>query len=107
MFVYFMIVVGDGGDNLFDQVNLVVIFLLLLGQNLMVVMIGLEQVIFIVLFDIDKVSGQVWFNSGVYVLSLSLVVSVVVICEMQLQVLGFIKFEVMVILVIDILVIVN
>ena len=105
--VHFMTVVGDGGDNLPDQVNPVVTSLPLSGQNPMAAMIGLEQVTSTVSSDTDKVSGQVRFNSGAHASSLSPAASAAVTREMQLQVSGFIKSEAMAIPVTDTSVIAN
>lgn len=105
--VHFMTVVGDGGDNLPDQVNPVVTSLPLSGQNPMAAMIGLDQVTSTVSSDSGTVSGQVRFNSGAHASSLSPASSAAVTREMQLQVSGFIKSEAMAIPVTDTSVIAN
>ena len=89
--VHFMTVVGDGGENLPDQVNPVVTSLPLSGQNPMAAMIGLEQVTSTISSTTDTVSGQVRFNSGAHGSSLNPTPDPAVTREMQLQLSGFIK----------------
>ncbi|PRO72967.1 hypothetical protein C6Y40_13825 [Alteromonas alba] len=91
--VHFMSVVGDGGENLPDQVNPVVTSLPLAGQHPMAAMIGLEQVTSTISSETGTVSGQVRFNSGAHASSLSPAADPAVTREMQLQVGGFIKSE--------------
>lgn len=87
--VHFMTVVGDGGDNLPDQVNPVVTSLPLSGQNPMAAMIGLAQVTSTISSQTGTVSGQVMFNSGAHASSLSPAADAAVTTEMQLEVAGY------------------
>lgn len=82
-------VVGDGGDNLPDQVIPVTTALPLSGQDPLAGVIGLEQIVSTVQ-SAEPVSGQVKFSSGGHGSSLSPFADPAVTAEMQLQIATFI-----------------
>lgn len=90
--VHMMTVVGDGGENLPDQVIPISTALPLAGQIPLARQIGLEQVVS-TLVGADPVSGHVWFNAGAHASSLNPASSAAVTTEMQRQVAGFIASD--------------
>ncbi|WP_100657183.1 VolA/Pla-1 family phospholipase [Alteromonas flava] len=87
--VHMMSVVGDGGDNLPDQVIPISTALPLAGQIPLARQIGLEQVVSTIT-STEPLSGHVWFNEGAHASSLNPASSPAVTTEMQRQVAGFI-----------------
>ncbi len=90
--VHMMSVVGDGGENLPDQVIPVTTALPLAGQAGLAQIIGLEQVSSTVT-STDPVSGWVQFLEGAHGSSLNPAPSAAVTEEMQREVAGYIASE--------------
>ena len=82
---HMLTVVGDGGDNLPDQVIPVTTALPLSGQDALAGVIGLEQIVSSVQ-SANPINGQVKFSSGAHASSLSPVSDPAVTTEMQLQI---------------------
>lgn len=82
---HMLTVVGDGGDNLPDQVIPVTTALPLSGQEALAGVIGLDQIVSSVQ-SADPISGIVKFNSGGHGSSLSPFADPAVTAEMQLQI---------------------
>ena len=103
--VHMMTVVGDGGDNLPDQVIPVTTSLPLAGQAPFAAIAGLEQIS--VTATGDPVSGLVLFNQGAHASSLSPEASAAATTEMQREVAGFLSSDATIIPITDTSVVAN
>lgn len=90
--VHMMTVVGDGGDNLPDQVIPVTTALPLSGQAGYASIVGLSQVSTTTVGE-TPVSGQVLFTEGAHASSLSPASSAATTLEMQKEVAGYIASD--------------